>query len=84
MTKSVAKELAGKGVTCNAVAPGFIETDMTHGLHDLVKEGAKALIPLKRFGQADDIAAAVAFLATESASYITGHVLDVNGGLFMN
>ncbi|HWP40075.1 MAG TPA: beta-ketoacyl-ACP reductase, partial [Tepidisphaeraceae bacterium] len=64
LTKSVAKELAGKAVTCNAIAPGFIATDMTEGLNDQIKEAAKAMIPLRRFGQPEEVAAAVAFLAS--------------------
>lgn len=83
LTKSVAKELSGKGVTCNAVAPGFIATDMTDVLNDKIKEGAKMFIPLKRFGQPNEIAAAVAFLASEEASYITGQTICVDGGMIM-
>lgn len=83
MSKSIAKELAGKGVTCNVVAPGFITTDMTDVLPPQVKEKVLPLIPLKRFGESKEIAAVVAFLASESASYITGQVIVVDGGMVM-
>jgi len=83
LSKSVAKELAGKGVTVNVVAPGFITTDMTDVLNDKIKETVKSLIPLRRFGGADEIAAVVGFLASEAASYITGQVICVDGGMVM-
>jgi 3-oxoacyl-[acyl-carrier protein] reductase len=83
LSKSVAKELAGKGVTVNVVAPGFITTDMTDVLNDKIKETVKALIPLRRFGAAEEIAAVVGFLASEAASYITGQVICVDGGMVM-
>ncbi len=82
-SKSVAKELGKRGITCNVVAPGFIETDMTSNLPDQVKSSYKSLIPLRRFGQSEDIAEAVVFLAGAGAAYITGQVLTVDGGLLM-
>ena len=81
LTKTTAKELAGKNVRCNAVAPGFIQTEMTDVLPRQAKDMALAQIPLKRFGQPGDIAAAVAFLASDAAGYITGQVLSVDGGM---
>jgi 3-oxoacyl-[acyl-carrier protein] reductase len=83
LTKSLAHELASRNVTVNAVAPGFIETDMTGGLTGDQKTKITEAIPLKRIGKPEDVAAAVKFLASEEAGYITGHVLDVNGGMYM-
>jgi 3-oxoacyl-[acyl-carrier protein] reductase len=81
LTKSVAKELAKRGVNCNAIAPGFIETEMTEVLPQKVKDGAKLIIPMQRFGKPEDIARVVAFLAGPDSSYMTGQVLSVDGGL---
>jgi len=80
-TKSVAKEVGSRGITVNAVAPGFIATDMTEGLGDDVKEAALPAIALGRFGEAHEVASAVGYLASDAAAYITGHVLVVDGGL---
>lgn len=82
-TKAVAKELASKSITVNAVAPGFIETDMTGSLSEKAKEELINGIPLGRIGKTEDIAAAVIYLASEGASYITGQVIHVNGGMYM-
>jgi 3-oxoacyl-[acyl-carrier protein] reductase len=82
-TKSVAREIASRGITVNAVAPGFIETDMTHAMTDKAKEALVGQIPLGRVGSPDDIAAAVSFLVSEAAGYITGQVLGVDGGFHM-
>ncbi|WP_455126860.1 3-oxoacyl-[acyl-carrier-protein] reductase [Pseudoramibacter alactolyticus] len=81
LTKSVAKELASRGITANAVAPGFIETDMTDALNDEQKAAAAGDIPLKRLGSPEDVAHAVAFLADEDSGYITGQILAVDGGM---
>jgi 3-oxoacyl-[acyl-carrier protein] reductase len=83
LTKSNARELAKRNVTVNAVAPGFIATDMTDVLPEKVKQELTAQIPLERLGSADDIANAVVFLATERSGYITGQVIGVNGGMYM-
>ena len=83
LTKSNARELAKRSITVNAVAPGFIATAMTDALSDKVREELTTQIPLERLGSADDIANAVVFLASEQSGYITGHVLSVNGGMYM-
>ncbi len=83
LTKSAAKELAARGIRCNAIAPGFISSDMTDKLTEDVKKAYLDAIPLKRFGTAEDVANVVAFLATDSAAYITGQVLQIDGGLLM-
>jgi len=81
LTRSLSRELAGRKVTVNAVAPGFIESDMTAALGDMIIDEAKKRIPAKRLGTADDVAAAVLFLAGDAAAYVTGHVLTVDGGM---
>ena len=83
LTKSLAQEIASRNITVNAIAPGFIDTDMTAALSDQLKQNMLAHIPLKRFGKPEDVAAAVKFLASEEAGYITGAVLNVNGGMYM-
>ncbi|MEQ1886544.1 MAG: 3-oxoacyl-[acyl-carrier-protein] reductase [Bryobacteraceae bacterium] len=83
LTKSLAQEIASRNITVNAVAPGFIETDMTAVLSEDLKNNMLSHIPLKRFGKPEDIAAAVKFLASDEAAYITGAVLNVNGGMYM-
>jgi 3-oxoacyl-[acyl-carrier protein] reductase len=83
LTKSMARELASRGITANAVAPGFITTRMTGDLSDKVKEAMLAQIPLGRIGNPEDVAEVVAFLASEKAAYITGQVIHVSGGMYM-
>ena len=83
LTMALARELASRNITCNAVAPGFIETSMTAGLGEEFRQAAVKQIPLGRVGTVDDVANAVVFLASDEASYITGHVLNVNGGMLM-
>jgi 3-oxoacyl-[acyl-carrier protein] reductase len=83
LTKSLAQELASRNITVNAVAPGLVETDMTASLTDELKAKFTESVPLKRMGKPEDIAAAVKFLSSDDAGYITGHILDVNGGMFM-
>ena len=82
-TMAIAREVGSRSITCNAVAPGFIETAMTSTLTEEFKQTALKMIPLGRVGSTDDVANAVAFLASDEAGYITGHVLNVNGGMFM-
>ena len=83
LTMAIAREVGSRNITCNAVAPGFIETAMTSGFADEFKQNALKMIPLGRIGTPEDVANSVAFLASEEASYITGHVLSVNGGMLM-
>jgi 3-oxoacyl-[acyl-carrier protein] reductase len=83
LTMAIAREVGSRNITCNAVAPGFIETAMTASLGDEFRQNAVKQIPLGRVGSPDDVAGAVAFLASDNASYITGHVLSVNGGMLM-
>ena len=82
-TRSLAREIGSRKITVNSVAPGFIQTDMTHELPESVKETLLKQIPLARLGKPDEIAHAVSFLASDSASYITGETLHVNGGMYM-
>src|SRR6056297_3894533 len=81
MTRTISKELVSRGVTCNCVAPGFIESDMTAGLGDVVMAEVKKQIPAKRIGQPEDVAAAVLFLASKDAGYISGQTIVVDGGM---
>jgi 3-oxoacyl-[acyl-carrier protein] reductase len=83
LTKTIAREIASRGITCNAVAPGFITTDMTEGLPENIKTAVVAQIPLGKFGTVEDIAGAVAYLASGEAQYITGQTLTVDGGMVM-
>jgi 3-oxoacyl-[acyl-carrier protein] reductase len=83
LTKSLAQEVGSRNITVNAVAPGFIETDMTDVLSDELKQKMIDATPLKRMGRPEEIAAAVKFLVSDEAAFITGHVLDVNGGIYM-
>ncbi len=83
LTMAIAREVGSRNITCNAVAPGFIETAMTSGLSEDIKQSALKMIPLGKIGRSEDVAGAVDFLASEEAAYITGHVLNVNGGMLM-
>jgi len=84
LTKAIAREMASRNITVNAVAPGFIDTEMTQALSAEMKERILGSIPLKRMGASEDVAAAVRFLVSDEAGYITGHVLNVNGGMLMD
>ncbi len=81
LTKTIAKEFGSKGITSNAIAPGYIETDMTASLGEEIRKGVEKMVPLRRYGQSEEIAAAVSYLASEDAGYVTGQVLVVDGGL---
>jgi len=81
LTKTIAKEFGSKGITANAIAPGYIDTDMTANLSDEIKMGVEQMVPLRRYGQPEEIAAAVSFLASDNSGYITGQVIVVDGGL---
>ena len=83
LTKSAARELASRNITVNAIAPGFIDTEMTKDLSDSVKESILAQIPMRRFGSTKDIAEAAKFLVSDYAAYITGQVIQINGGMAM-
>jgi 3-oxoacyl-[acyl-carrier protein] reductase len=83
LTKATAREVASRGITCNAVAPGFVLTELTQSLPDAIQAGIRTATPLGRFGTAEEIAAAVAFLASDEAAYVTGQILGVDGGLVM-
>ncbi len=83
LTKTVAREFAARGITCNAVAPGFIDTAMTQAMPERARNALTSQIPMARLGTPEDVAEGVAFLASDAASYITGHVLSINGGMFM-
>ena len=83
MTKSIAQEVAPRGITANCIAPGFIDTAMTEGLSDAIKEKLLGAIPAKRLGTSEDIAGAAVYLASDAAAYVTGQTLHVNGGMAM-
>jgi 3-oxoacyl-[acyl-carrier protein] reductase len=83
LTKALAQEVGSRNITVNAVAPGYIDTEMTEGLSQELKEKMIARTPLRRMGTAADVANAIKFLVSDEASFITGHVLDVNGGMYM-
>jgi 3-oxoacyl-[acyl-carrier protein] reductase len=81
LTKTIAKEFGSKGITANAIAPGYIETDMTAVLGEEIRQSVEKMVPLRRYGQSEEIASAVSYLASEGAGYVTGQVLVVDGGL---